>query len=319
MEEVAEQLRRFSPRPQHLLLLLLIGLSIYVILPQLGEFKASRHLLGQPRLGWTAAAVGFTGVTYLAAAATYCFLATRRLRYWRTVGMQLAAMFINRLLPGGVGALGANYFYLRHEKHTAGQAGSMVATNNLLGVLGHGLLMLVAFAVYGGRLPASPGHTGESLGMIFEWLVVGTAVMAVLLVLFGRHRFRRFTTDFLHQLSDYHHRPGRLAAALGSSMTLTMANVLCLYACAAALGLHIPIVAALLILTLGVGLGTAVPTPGGLGSFEAGLVAGLVAYRVEPAVALAVALLYRLISYWLALAVGAVAFAVADRRHWFSD
>ena len=56
------------------------------------------------------------------------------------------------------------------------------------------------------------------------------------------------------------------------------------------------------------------PTPGGLGGVEAGLVAGLVAYRVASADALAAVLVYRLVSYWLMLAIGAAAFVIAERR-----
>jgi uncharacterized protein (TIRG00374 family) len=101
-------------------------------------------------------------------------------------------------------------------------------------------------------------------------------------------------------------------------MVLTLCYVLCLWAAAAALGVHLSVVAALLVLTLGVGAGSATPTPGGLGGYEAGLVAGLIAYGADSSAALAVALLFRLISYWLTLAAGAVAFAYAQRRGLFS-
>jgi len=52
---------------------------------------------------------------------------------------------------------------------------------------------------------------------------------------------------------------------------------------------------------------------GGLGGAEAGLTAGFVAYGLTSNRALAVTLLYRLLTYWLALVIGALAFSVARR------
>jgi uncharacterized protein (TIRG00374 family) len=101
-------------------------------------------------------------------------------------------------------------------------------------------------------------------------------------------------------------------------MSLTVCNVLCLWAAGLAAGVHLPLAVLFIIFTFGIGLGSATPTPGGLGGFEAGLFAGLAAYHVPAGPALAVALLYRLLSYWLALIVGGVAFAASQRRHLFS-
>jgi uncharacterized membrane protein YbhN (UPF0104 family) len=46
------------------------------------------------------------------------------------------------------------------------------------------------------------------------------------------------------------------------------------------------------------------------------MVAGLVAYNVPRASALAGVILYRLLSYWLSLVVGAVAFVAVRRQRW---
>ncbi len=318
MGAVTEQTSRFKPRLRHVALLGLLALGLYVVLPQLGDFRSSWHLLSRANLGWTLAAVGLTATTYLTAAATYCLLAFQPLKYGITVVVQLAVMFINRLLPGGIGALGANYVYLRKQRHTVAQAGSMVAINNLLGFIGHSILLAITFLLYNGHLPSMAGRSNQSLDTIIKWLVPIAVLAVVALLVVGRRRLKHFLIDLRQQLADYRHRPLRLAGALLSSIGLTLGNVLCLYFCALAVGLNLPFAAVLLVLTLGVGAGTAVPTPGGVGSFEAGLVAGLVAYGVSSSQALAVALLYRLISYWLALAFGSVAFFWAERRHLLS-
>jgi uncharacterized protein (TIRG00374 family) len=118
-------------------------------------------------------------------------------------------------------------------------------------------------------------------------------------------------------LLAYRKHPFELKGALLSSMILTLCNVLSLYFCVLALHIALPFIAVLLVFSLGIALGTATPTPGGLGGVEAGLVAGMVAYHVASADALAAVLAYRLISYWLALVIGAGAFVVTERRGYF--
>ena len=101
-------------------------------------------------------------------------------------------------------------------------------------------------------------------------------------------------------------------------MLVTVFNVLALIFCLLALGVSMPFVVAAVILSVGVGAGVATPTPGGLGGFEAGLVAGFVAYDIDESTALAAALLYRFISYWIMLLFGALAFYEAQRTNIFS-
>jgi uncharacterized membrane protein YbhN (UPF0104 family) len=294
----------------------LIVLTVYVLLPQLTDFRSGWQVLNHLDLRWALLGVLFTALTYLAASATYCWLAFKQLPYWRTVEVQLAAMFVNRLLPAGLGAAGANYAYLRHMKHAASQAVSVVAVNNLLGGLGHGILTLLVLLVANDQVRTlNDGRVANGAVKLLGAVVLAGLAIAVVL---GQRKWRSRLADTATQLLSYRRRPGRLIAALSSSMSLTAFNVLCLWASAQAAGLHLSLAVLFVIFTLGISLGTATPTPGGLGGFEAGLFAGLVAYNVPAGPALAVALLYRLISYWLALVVGAAAFAAAQRRHLFS-
>jgi uncharacterized protein (TIRG00374 family) len=95
-----------------------------------------------------------------------------------------------------------------------------------------------------------------------------------------------------------------------------MCNVLCFWLCINAVHVAVSFVTALIVFSFGIALGTATPTPGGLGSVEAGLVAGLVACRVDGEAALAAVLLFRLISFWLPLLIGAPAFLLARNRRY---
>ena len=302
---------------RYLVVAVVLVLTLYILIPQIGIFRSSWHLLDRSAAAWIIAAVGLTTLTYLAGAMTYCLLAMKPLRYKQTVLVQFAAMFVNRLLPAGLGAIGTSYAYLKRHRHNATQAGTVVAMNNLLGAVGHGLLVAFALLAFsGGRTVLLPSY-GHVASSILKVLVLALLVSGGLAVVFGWRRFGRQLAKLRSQAFSYHQRPWRLPAALLSSVTLTLANVLCLLVCGLAVGIHLPFVVVLLVFTFGVGAGTATPVPGGLGGFEAGLTAGFVAYHVTAPAALATALLYRLVSYWLPLGFGALAFAVSRRERLF--
>jgi undecaprenyl-diphosphatase len=289
----------------------LVLLVLYVILPQLGSFKASAHLLKGAEPGFVGLAVCFAFVTYAAAAATYLFLAFKPLSYGRTILIELAGMFVNRLLPAGLGNIGVNYLYLRKQRHTGVQASSVVAVNNTLGFIGHALLLaLLLLTEQVPRKFTRPNIDGTLLILLLFLVVIA---LGFLLKRFS-HKTRLAIKAFIKQIGMYRSRPLNLLAALLSSLSLTLANTSALYLCSQAIGLDVNFLTVFIVFTAGLTLGTATPTPGGLGGIEAGMVAGFVAYHFSSAQALAVVLLYRLITYWVALVVGAVAFIYVQRR-----
>lgn len=299
---------------RHWIYLLLIIAAFIAILPQTGILKQSFRTLADANmllLGW---GVAFCYATYPIAAVTYRLLARKKLRYWRTVVVQLAGMFANRLLPAGVGGIGVNYAYLRKAKHTRNQAISVVTANNTMGMIGHILLVVTLLIFYHSRVTnlQLPSLDTE-ISLTGRLIILGIIVSLVVLAYFW-NKIKKELKSILVLLLSYRRHPARLFAALGTSMSLTMCNVLGLYFCALAVGIDISFVSILLVFTLGIALGTAVPTPGGLGGIEAGLVAGLVSFNVSTPDAVAAVLAYRLISYWLALAVGSLAFLFADRK-----
>lgn len=299
------------------LLLLLAALALYVLLPQLEVFRHSLSILAKARLGWLLMATVLTAATYWLAAANYCLLTFRPLSYGRTVTMQLASMFANRLLPAGIGNISVNYAYLRRARLTSAQAASTIAANDLIGLIGHGLLLGLVVVCWHG--PAAFSLSGGRAGKLSWVYILAVAMLALTLIILKRWRQRlgQSLRRVVQQMLGYRHKKLRLSGTLAASIGLTLCNVASLYGCVLALQLPVSFIQVLIAFTLGIGLGTVTPTPGGLGGVEAGLVAGLVAYHVHGADALAAVLAYRLISYWLALAVGALAFVIAERRGYF--
>ena len=294
--------------------LAIIVIAIYVVVPQLSMFNRSLGLVARAQSGFVLAALGCNLASYLAAALTYYLLAIKPLRYRPTVLVQVASMFTNRLLPAGLGGMGANFFYLRRSGHTASQAVCVVGLNNFLGFVGNVLLVgLLLLALPKTRQAIPAGQLSGRTVIISVAVTIGL-LLAVTLVARLRQKLTAGVAAVAHNIWRYRQQPRRLVAALGSSLVLTTSNLLCLWLSALAVDVHVSIVAILLILTFGVALGSVAPTPGGLGGVEAGLVAGLIAYHVPANQALAAVLIFRLINYWFSLVLGAAAFVVAQRR-----
>lgn len=307
---------RLRPARRQLIMLALAAVALYVIVPQLGSFKHSLSTLSAAHWTYIAPAAAGVALSYVAAAGTYCLLAWRRLSYSRTLLVQVAGMFVNRLLPAGIGGIGINYLYLRKSGHSGTRAASVVTANNVLGVAGNLLLLAVVLALYHQKLPPLQLEKVGNLTLIFAAVAAAGVAWLAFYKWYGE-RLHRKLQDFTRQLLDYRQRPGRTTAALACSIGLTLANVLAFWCCLLAMQISLPLVSVLLIFSFGVMLGTATPTPGGLGGVEAGLVAGLVVYHADSATALAAVLVYRLISYWLPLAIGAAAFIYAQKKDYF--
>jgi glycosyltransferase 2 family protein len=304
---------------KQILILLLVALAVYILLPQVGVFRSSFVVLEHAKIHDLLIAVTLTALTYFAAAGSYYILAPVRLHYLRTVVIELASTFTNRLLPIGLGGIGVNYAYLRKSHHSRVQAGSVVAANNILGFIGHMTLLFLTVIIWHSHLPKL--RLSQSSDRKLDWIVALIVVLVIIaLITVGRirHKILNGLLNILKQLAAYRFRLDKIGGALLTSMSLTLLNIGSLYACSQALNVHLSFVAILLVFTLGITLGTATPTPGGLGGMEAGLVVGLIAYHVSDANALAVVLAYRLISYWLALIVGIGAFYIAQRYNYLS-
>jgi uncharacterized membrane protein YbhN (UPF0104 family) len=226
-------------------------------------------------------------------------------------------MFVNRLVPAGLGALGINYLYLKRQHHTTAQALTVAGMNNLIGIVGHGLLLAAAI-LFAGKTLDRPIRQSSNSDLILELAGALAVAMVIAALVFGRRRLAAVLRDVRKQVLSYRLRPWSLAGALSTSMLLTACNVLCLYVCLHALGLSLPLPVVLVVFTLGVSAGEVVPTPGGLGGFEAGLAAGFVAYGIDPSQALATAILYRLVSYWLPIVAGLISFIAAERLGLFT-
>lgn len=298
-----------------LLGLVLALLLFYVVVPQLSVFKSGLGLLRNSKLEWMALAWGSAILTYAFAALVYVTLVGKNLKLGSTIAVQLAASFANRLLPIGIGALGTNYFYLRKQHLSQPKATAVVALNNIVGFVGHVVLFLIVILSAQVAFKIQPAVTTK------VWILVAivTAVVVLVLALVPKLRTRlvQVAESTLHDLAAFRHHPLRLLFAVPVSIFITLTYAFTLFAAARALRVDVTFAQSFIVLTVGVLGATVAPTPGGLLGAEAGLVTGLLAYGASSGEAIAVALLYRLLTYWMSLLLGGIAFVWARRMKLF--
>lgn len=250
-------------------------------------------------------------------AASYVILAKKKLHFGRTVIIQLVSMFVNRLLPAGLGAIGLSYKYLRKNKHTIPEASSVVAVNNIMGVVSHLLLLGLTLLLL--PIPTRDFHL-PYIKTVYYIEFGALLALIIFIIIFSRkveNAVFKNIKGVVKNILSYRHTPKKLIGSGLSIMALTILYTFCLMACAYSLGFHASFSVLLVVLTLGVIGGTAAPTPGGLGGSEAGLFGGLLLFGASKSTSLAVTLLYRLITYWLGLLVGVITFFIAERRAYF--
>src|SRR5690606_18835717 len=102
--------------------------------------------------------------------------------------------------------------------------------------------------------------------------------------------------------------PSRMVGLILSGLIIILSNLLILLLCALALDQYFVVYDLFIALSAGVVIGSLLPTPGGIGGVEAGIIAVLILLGYEPAASTGTALLYRAVTYWMPLLPGTAAY-----------
>jgi uncharacterized membrane protein YbhN (UPF0104 family) len=284
------------------------------------------------------------GAHYVLAALALRSAAGAPLRLRETTLVQFAATAANRLTPAGLGGAVVNVRFLARRGLTRARAIGAVACLGGLGAVADVLLLVIVLLV--GKWVGIAGGTHElsalasGVGRLVSRLahlprpVLAVAVLAALAVAAAVRRLLRprrrnrdhaghghdggvstSIADAARHAAALARRPRDLAlllaASAGTTFVLGMAYALCAIAVA---GVGHSMGALLVAYLVGAGAAAAVPVPAGMGSTEAALTAALVTARIQPADAIQAVLLFRAITFWAPVPVGAVGARVLRRR-----
>jgi glycosyltransferase 2 family protein len=292
--------------------------AFYVVLPQLTDVQRSAGAAADADWRWLALAVVASAGTYVFAAVALLGSVPQPVPYLPALRMQVASSFAGRIAPASAGAVAVGVRFLQRAGVKSTVAATSVGLNMLAGFAVH-LALLAAFVAWTG----TSGVGGFSLSDVsVALLVVAVALSASGLVVGVVPSLRRkIVPPLLAQarraagsLTDVVTDPWRVLAMLGGSLGVTLMYILALVATVAAFGsgLSFPQVGAAYLVAAA--LGSVAPTPGGLGAFEAALLAALTGYGMPNGRAVAAVLTFRLLTFWLPVLPGWLLFNQMQRR-----
>ncbi|MFI7503820.1 lysylphosphatidylglycerol synthase domain-containing protein [Streptomyces sp. NPDC049687] len=304
-------------RPRTLMSVIAGAIGAYFLLTQLTHIEFG-PLIANAEWGWVAAAVLFSALSYVAAAMSLLGFVPERVPFPRTVAAQVAGSFVKIVAPAAVGGVALNTRFLQRSGVRPGLAVASVGASQLFG-LGCHILMLLSFGYLTGteKTPSlSPSRT-----VIAGLLTVAVLVLVVTSVPFLRKfvvtRVRSLFAGVVPRMLDVLQRPQKLVTGIGGMLLLTFCFVMCLDASIRAFGTEsssISIASVAVVFLAGNALGSAAPTPGGVGAVEATLTVGLIAVGLPKEVAAPAVLLFRLLTLWLPVLPGWLAFNHLNRK-----
>ncbi|MER6748501.1 lysylphosphatidylglycerol synthase transmembrane domain-containing protein [Streptomyces fungicidicus] len=304
-------------RPRTLISFIAGAIGAYFLLTQLTHIEFG-PLIANAEWGWVAAAVLFSAASYVAAAMALLGFVPERVPFPRTVAAQVAGSFVKIVAPAAVGGVALNTRFLQRAGVRPGLAVASVGASQLFG-LGCHILMLLSFGYLTGT-EKTPSLT-PSRTVIGGLLTVAVLVLVVTSVPFLRKfvvtRVRSLFAGVVPRMLDVLQRPQKLVTGIGGMLLLTACFVMCLDASIRAFGddtTSVSIASVAVVFLAGNALGSAAPTPGGVGAVEATLTVGLIAVGLPKEVAAPAVLLFRLLTLWLPVLPGWLAFNHLTRK-----
>jgi undecaprenyl-diphosphatase len=294
---------------------LVLGLAIHVLLPQVGELRHSFNAIKRADVNWLPLALLTTALTFVFASVALRAASCRPLPFTKTVLAQLASSFANRLAPGSVGGLGVNERFLCHAGGMGNaEAGTALALNGVAGVIVHVSALIVTGIL-------ARGDASEHWHRPHNWqLAAGFAlVMVIAGVIWRVPRLRTHiipaVKDGWNELLEIVKRPAEAVVLFIGAIGITTSYAVTFYLCLVAFHVHISPAQAAFVYLGGAVVSSVAPTPGGLGAMEAALVAGLTHVGIHDGRAVASVLTFRLLTYWLPILPGYLSLRHLRRAH----
>lgn len=283
-----------------------VGFAVHVILPQVAELEQASTTIRQGNWWWLTVAAAGSALTYPASALGILGSVPQTLRLGATTLVQIATSVTTLAAPAGLGAVGLNQQYLESQGVTRSVAASGLALNAAVAAVLHVVAMIATAAILGATLPDTV-HLPPR-----RYLVDGAVIVSILLgaALWTRPIRRRVLHPILEALRaipDLLSNPTRSVQLFGSALLVNAAYIASLQATVAAFGSAPDLGHTALVYLIAAVVGTVTPTPGGLGGYEAALVAGLTRIGPTASQAVAAALTFRLLTFWLPIIPGLLA------------
>jgi uncharacterized membrane protein YbhN (UPF0104 family) len=301
-------------RPRTVLTVAAAAMAVYLLLGQLASVDL-RSVVTAADWRWFVAAAVFSCLTYVAAALSLSGWVVEPLRFGRTLLAQVAGSFVKLVAPSAVGGVALNARYLQRSGIPPALALASVGVSQAVGLVVH-IALLAVFVLITGT-STTPAFSVPGWAYVVAGLLGGAALLLAATPrgrALSRSRLQPLMTETLPRLAEAVQRPRKIAEGFGGTLLVSVGFVLCLWAAVHAFGGRVDIATLAVVYLAGSAVGSAAPTPGGIGAVEAALVAGLTAGGLPTETAVSAVLLFRLVTFWLPVLPGWLAFNALQRR-----
>ena len=307
-----EELERIERvRPRTVVTIVALTLAFYLVLPQLADLRSTADAFVAANWAWAPAIIIGSAASYLFAAVSFTGAVPDVVPYLGALRQELAASFVSLIAPANTGGLAIGVRFLQRSGVASAPAAASVALNTGAGLIVHVALLLVAI-LWTGRADVGDFSLPD--------LAVVAAIAAVVLALAGlallnrrvRERvlgpLREAMRSAADSLARVFRNPVRVLQLFGGSMGVTLSYLFAMVAAVEAFGGGPTVPQIAVGYLLASALASVAPTPGGLGAFEAAMIATLAGFGMSSGAAVSATLAFRLATYWLPILPGWISF-----------
>lgn len=306
------ELERIKPRT--LVTLMMVALALWALIPQVLGVGSVWGELRDASPAWSAAALGLSALTYIAAAISLAGAVPGRLPLAPTIGMEVATSFVGVALPGG--ALALNARFLQKRGFDTGTAVAAVGVDRIAG----GIVHITLTGLFVGLAGTSGLSTFDLPSLVDVGLLLGGLALVVaagVAMPWSRSllatRVLPPTRRSIAGVGEITRQPGKMIELFGGSIAITMGYMLALEVAVSAFGPGPAFTSIALVYLAGSAVSAIAPTPGGVGAVEAALIAGLTSSGMTGSTAVAAVILFRTATFWAPLLPGWGAFLMLQR------
>lgn len=233
-----------------------------------------------------------------------------------TILAHIAGSGPGRIIPGGIGNLSISALHLKKTGLTIEQSFGVVITNNLFGLLAN-LLLVAGVLLLRPETISIITKNVSSQHLIIAIVIVSTVIVISQWLLHLQGTKKEVSKTFKQTkmiLRQFLNDPKRVFKVLVIGIVISIVHTFMLDFSAFALDVSLSLTDALIALSVGILLGGIIPTPGGIGSVEAGITAALVVLGYDTPLAASIAVLFRVATYWQPLIPGTLSYLYLRER-----
>ncbi|MBQ1491891.1 MAG: flippase-like domain-containing protein, partial [Blautia sp.] len=310
------RLARFNLR--RFITVLLVTIALIIVFTQLNFKQVIKAIEGaNPWWSLAACAIGLVAWTGSAIAfGVFIDKSKRKKHHLGILGTQAVASFAAVSMPAIAGPIAVNITFLRKIGYNNTEA-TAIASADTVTEFSTTILMFVILGFFTGQ------HVFHNLIPNKMIIIITVGILAGLIALamaikpvreWIRKKCLPVLKSYGSMLGKLLSHPLTLLISMSGSIIQNTALDMSFWFSLLAFGYHLNFIETLFLFLFANGVGSAVPTPGGLGAIETVLSTTFIGVGVPGAIAVSATLLFRLATYWLRMALGALYMKYMEKK-----